>query len=354
MPLFCGCLERCPLPFVSYDIFTAHITHEKGQDMNQKNYSYAHLEYKEIDIPEFMLRRVSRNTYSAEGGLSASARQQRIRQRAKQSAGRAASLRGQNVLRLWQESASQTRQRNRRPNHKNYRNQRIRGRSRRTSWWEMALVVCIGMLFIVCLINICIFLFSSVTDTSSQGDESTSDDRPVLLRNKNRTIVLPEWVVSDILPLNEYSRPGTKLDGVRGVVVHYTGNPGTTAEQNRSYYGYLADNHERKVSSHFVIGMDGKVIQCVPLDEVAYCSNNRNHDTISIECCHPDKEGEFSKATMDSLIRLLDWLAETYDLEREQIIRHYDVTGKLCPQYYVKHEDKWEHLLDRITFAHPE
>ena len=52
--------------------------------------------------------------------------------------------------------------------------------------------------------------------------------------------------------------------------------------------------------------------------------------------------------------RLLDWLAETYDLEREQIIRHYDVTGKLCPQYYVKHEDKWEHLLDRITFAHPE
>ncbi len=218
----------------------------------------------------------------------------------------------------------------------------------------MALVVCIGMLFIVCLINICIFLFSSVTDTSSQGDESTSDDRPVLLRNKNRTIVLPEWVVSDILPLNEYSRPGTKLDGVRGVVVHYTGNPGTTAEQNRSYYGYLADTHERKVSSHFVIGMDGKVIQCVPLDEVAYCSNNRNHDTISIECCHPDKEGEFSKATMDSLIRLLDWLAETYDLEREQIIRHYDVTGKLCPQYYVKHEDKWEHLLDRITFAHPE
>ena len=23
------------------------------------------------------------------------------------------------------------------------------------------------------------------------------------------------------------------------------------------------------------------------------------------------------------------------------VIRHYDVTGKLCPLYYVEHEDAW-------------
>ena len=39
----------------------------------------------------------------------------------------------------------------------------------------------------------------------------------------------PEWVEQDILPLNPYSRPGTPLKKISGVVVHYVGNPGTTA-----------------------------------------------------------------------------------------------------------------------------
>lgn len=160
----------------------------------------------------------------------------------------------------------------------------------------------------------------------------------------------PGWVVQDLLPVNDCSRPGTKLDGVNGVVVHYTGNPGTTAEQNRSYFANLAETRETYASSHFVIGIDGTVIQCVPLDEVAYCSSQRNSDTISIECCHEDAGGEFSQSTLDSLYQLLDWLIETYSLDRAGILRHYDVTGKECPYYYVKHPDAWETLLDALTF----
>lgn len=163
-------------------------------------------------------------------------------------------------------------------------------------------------------------------------------------------MTVPDWIVRDILPVNEYSRPGTKLDQVNGVVVHYTGNPGTTAEQNRSYFGNLATTHETYASSHFVIGIDGAVIQCVPLDEVAYCSSNRNHDTIAIECCHTDESGAFSPETLDSLKRLLDWLIETYPLERTDILRHYDVTGKECPYYYVKHPEAWTELLDNFGF----
>ncbi|NBI09161.1 N-acetylmuramoyl-L-alanine amidase [Colidextribacter sp. OB.20] len=80
-------------------------------------------------------------------------------------------------------------------------------------------------------------------------------------------VTIPDWVVQDILPINEYSRPGIELSEVNGVVVHYTGNPGTIAEQNRSYYKNLAETKETYASSHFVIGMDGKIIQCVPLWE---------------------------------------------------------------------------------------
>jgi N-acetylmuramoyl-L-alanine amidase CwlA len=86
------------------------------------------------------------------------------------------------------------------------------------------------------------------------------------------------------------------------------------------------------------------VIQCIPLDEIAYCSNDRNSDTISIECCHPGEDGAFTDATYRSLIRLLRTLCDEYDLGEEDLIRHYDVTGKDCPKYYVDNPDAWEQL----------
>jgi len=206
-----------------------------------------------------------------------------------------------------------------------------------------------------CLLLI-LFWYPWLVKSAEPGPEPEipQDTAPAASVQKPSEVLLPEygpdWVVQDILPVNDYSRPGERLDGVNGVVVHYTGNPGTTAEQNRSYFNSLATTHETYASSHFVIGIDGTVIQCVPLDEVAYCSRSRNSDTISIECCHTDESGEFSQATIDSLLRLLDWLADTYSLTREDILRHYDVTGKECPRWYVKHPEAWEKLLDDIIF----
>ena len=226
------------------------------------------------------------------------------------------------------------------------------------AWLYMAVAVCYLMLIFIGIAIGWKFLAASISSAAWHGAAADSyadagfgpsqNGRAVVNR---RNIPVPGWIIQDILPLNEYSRPGTKLDAVNGVVVHYTGNANTTAEQNRSYYGQLAQTQETKVSSHFVIGIDGKVIQCVPLDEVAYCSNERNSDTLSIECCHVDGSGKFSEATLDSLTKLLDWLADTYRLQRGQIIRHYDVTGKECPLYYVKYPDEWEKLLDTVTFS---
>ena len=45
---------------------------------------------------------------------------------------------------------------------------------------------------------------------------------------------LPDWITQDLLPLNDYSRPGRAMTAVNGIVVHYIGNPGTTARQNRT------------------------------------------------------------------------------------------------------------------------
>lgn len=145
-----------------------------------------------------------------------------------------------------------------------------------------------------------------------------------------------------LLSTNPYSRPGTETRKITGIVVHYTANPGSSAMDNRNYFEGLKKSHITKASSNFVVGMEGEIVQCVPTWEVAYASNERNIDTVSIECCHPDKSGEFTKETYRSTVQLSAWLCRKFDLTEKDIIRHYDVTGKNCPKYYVENEDAWE------------
>jgi len=159
----------------------------------------------------------------------------------------------------------------------------------------------------------------------------------------------PEWVEEDLLPRNPYSRPGTALTEISGVVIHYVGNPATSASANRSYFAGLALSGDTYASSHFIVGLEGEIIQCVPLSEVAYCSNERNSDTVAIEVCHEDESGEFSPETLESVTRLTAWLCAQFDLTEEDVIRHYDVTGKSCPKYYVEHEDAWLALRESVA-----
>ena len=146
----------------------------------------------------------------------------------------------------------------------------------------------------------------------------------------------------DLLSVNEYSRPGIALAQVRGIVIHYTANPGSSAKANRDYFEGLKDAQTTKASSHFIIGLDGEIIQCIPSTEISYASNDRNKDTLSIECCHPDETGQFNASTYQSMVDLTGWLCQRFGLTSQDVIRHYDVTGKLCPKYFVEHEDAWE------------
>lgn len=154
-----------------------------------------------------------------------------------------------------------------------------------------------------------------------------------------------------LLDVNPYSRPGIETDGINGIVIHYTANPGSTAQENRDYFNGLQYSQETEASSNFIVGIDGEIIQCVPTWEVAYASNERNSDTVSIEVCHPDEDGQFTEETYRSLVRLTAWLCVKFDLSQEDVIRHYDVTGKICPKYFVEHEDAWEEFRDNVGNA---
>lgn len=170
------------------------------------------------------------------------------------------------------------------------------------------------------------------------------EDEEFITENKSEK---PE-ILQDFLTPNEFSRPGEKLPEVTEIFVHYTANAGTSAAQNRSYFENLGITGETSASAHFVIGYQGEIIQCIPLNEIAYAVKEHNYNSISIECCYQDESGKFTDETYQSLLKLLGWLMNEYDLGPSAVWRHYDASKKLCPKYYVEHEEAWLKLKEDL------
>lgn len=195
----------------------------------------------------------------------------------------------------------------------------------------------------VLMVLICVGIYSGIRRVTKTASDITAVDYSGSDYEDND---ITDWTGAppidvELLTPNSWSRPQTRLKKVDGIVIHYTANPGSTAMQNRDYFENLPETQEAQASSHFVVGIEGEVVQCIPTSEWSYASNQRNFDTISIECCHPDDSGEFTDETYNSVVQLAGFLCKRFNLTSDDVIRHYDVTEKLCPLYYVEHEDAW-------------
>ena len=173
-------------------------------------------------------------------------------------------------------------------------------------------------------------------------------------------IVIPNWITVDLIHINSVSRPAVALDAVNDIAIHYVANPGSSAKANRDYFDSLDDPRVegagRQASAHLIVGLEGEVVQCLPLNELAYAVRSRNPDTISIEVCHPDATGKFSDVTYNTLVKLTAWLLQQNNLTPDHVIRHFDCDGKSCPLYYVENEDAWNRLKQDIAdyyYANP-
>lgn len=147
-----------------------------------------------------------------------------------------------------------------------------------------------------------------------------------------------------LLTVNRYSRVGKKMKEVKKIVVHWVGNANTSAMANRNYFENLK-NGKVYASSHYIIGLEGEIVQCIPEDEVAYHATTANGYSIGIENCHPDWSGKFNEKTYNSLIELCTDICKRHGLDPEtDILRHYDISKKMCPKYYVQNPESWKKL----------
>jgi N-acetylmuramoyl-L-alanine amidase len=145
----------------------------------------------------------------------------------------------------------------------------------------------------------------------------------------------------------------------QGIVVHYTGKVGSSAMSHRDYYERGSDGSY--FSSHYIVGLKGEILRCIPENEVAqhagvaynsaYLEQTKKNNRIyfGIIACHPTMDGGFSDITNLCLIELCADLCVRYKLDpQKRIFTHNEVTGKLCPIYYVHRPEEWKKFKDNV------
>ena len=147
---------------------------------------------------------------------------------------------------------------------------------------------------------------------------------------------------------------------IKWIVVHFTANDGDSDESNARYF----KNNIKKASAHYFVD-DDSVTQSVPDNYVAYSVGGdkykntkgpkyfnivNNTNSLNIELCDTVKNGknDLSAKTRANAILLIKQKAKKYGIDRNHIIRHWDITGKNCPKYFVEDSYSWNRFLDDI------
>lgn len=148
---------------------------------------------------------------------------------------------------------------------------------------------------------------------------------------------------------------------IKYIVIHYTANDGDTDEGNGNYFA----NNIVGASAHYFVD-DDSITRSVPDDYIAWAVGGSkykytkggkfygkctNANSISIEFCDTKKNGvyDFTEATMKNAADLVKLLMKKYNVPVERVIRHYDVTGKVCPKPFVDDEKAWETFKERLA-----
>ena len=134
-----------------------------------------------------------------------------------------------------------------------------------------------------------------------------------------------------------------RSEKVKYIVIHYTGSEGT-AQNNVTYF----NGGNRSASAHYFVGRDGVICEyCDPAKWYAwhcggslesshhpYYGKCTNANSIGIEICthNNGSNWEFTAKAINAAIELTKYLMQKFGVSADNVIRHYDVTGKSCPR----------------------
>ena len=128
------------------------------------------------------------------------------------------------------------------------------------------------------------------------------------------------------------------------IVIHYTANSGDTAQNNLDYFARTKTG----TSAHYFVD-ENEVCQSVKDMDVAWhCGRSdgqykhpycRNSNSIGIEMCN--SLNAVPEATRTRTAAFVRELMSRYGVPAQNVLRHYDVTGKRCPAPWVDDPEAW-------------
>lgn len=145
------------------------------------------------------------------------------------------------------------------------------------------------------------------------------------------------------------------LNRILYLVIHYTGNNGDTAYNNTVYFKTVS----RGASAHYFVD-ENEIWVCVPDKHISwhcgttgtyYHDKCRNSNSIGIELCsRKDSNGNyyFKEQTVINALWLCNMLMEKYGIPINNILRHYDITHKICPEPYVRNTALWNDFKNNL------
>lgn len=146
---------------------------------------------------------------------------------------------------------------------------------------------------------------------------------------------------------NNSSRNGQKI---KYLIFHYTGNKGDTAENNAKYF----NGGNRNASAHYFVS-DNQIYQVVEDDRAAWSVGDgngkygiTNSNSINIEmCCWID--GTVSEKTENNALELGKYLMKKHGISIENVVRHYDASRKICPNWSANNWSRWIEFKNKLV-----
>lgn len=166
------------------------------------------------------------------------------------------------------------------------------------------------------------------------------------------------------LTKNQWSRPDRNKDmkPIKKIVLHWFGNAKQSASAVWNFFEERKNGSTGYGSAHFIVDLDGSVMQSIPQSEMAYhvgsktytdfglsISNYPNNSTLGIEMAHTSWEGEFTENTWESTLIMSYLLLKEYGLGPDDVTTHHDIVGwKECPRWFCLFPDELERFRDEL------
>lgn len=161
--------------------------------------------------------------------------------------------------------------------------------------------------------------------------------------------------IKKFLTLVNFRKMSNKVN--RFIVIHYTANNGDTAYGNCNYFYKI----NRGASANYFVD-ENEIYQCVEDSDVAwhvgstkgYYNDCRNTNSIGIELCsRKDSNGKyyFKGETIKNAQNLTAYLMAKFNIPLQNVVMHYNVTHKICPEPFIRDPQQWEDFKDGIKWV---